>query len=172
MMSKREIIFLSAVGVAAAVFLIDRLLPDTSGNSEQTNAQIAEAQSFVDKQVVRIKTMALQPHEKVALDFLLNELPANPFAREFSGAISNQKEFNSMSSITPALSYNGYLRAKNRIIALVNDEDYEVGNQIKDTPLVICAISKETINLENSKFKSKSKLNIKIQPPDSETGDL
>jgi len=47
------------------------------------------------------------------------------------GFIDDQKRIGSLSSIAPVLFYIGYIRYGDRLVALINDEEYEVGDSIE-----------------------------------------
>jgi hypothetical protein len=161
-MSKREIIFLAVVALAVVVFLADQLMPSSRASDEQAQQRIAQTESFVDEQNQLLQEAGLEPHETIMLDMLIKELPVNPFARQWVDIIAEQKRMGSLSSIAPVLSYNGYIRCGDRFVALINEEEYEVGNKINDLPLIIRSISPEKIDVENPNTISQSQLSIKI----------
>ena len=167
-MSKREAIFLSCVGLAGVIFLVDHLISSAKADDTQTQQQVAQVEKLVSDQQLLLDTVGLKKHEIMTLNMLLEDPSANPFARQWVGIIADQKRIGSFSSITPILSYNGYIRYGDRMIALVNDEEYEVGDQIEDLPLVILAISPEQIDVENPNTVFKSRLSIKIFPMESD----
>jgi len=167
-MSKREIVIVACVALAGVLFLIDRVMPAAKDGSDQVRQQVAEVKTFVNAQQQLLVTVGLQPHERRILDRLLEELPANPFARQWVGVIDDQKRIGSLSSIVPVLSYIGYIRYRDRLVALINDEEYEVGDSIEGVPLVIRGISPEQIDVENPNTIFKSRLSIKILPAETD----
>ena len=167
-MSKREVIFLSCVALAGVIFLADHLISSAKEDDTQAREQVALVEKLVGEQQLLLDTVGLKKHEVMTLSMLLEEPATSPFARQWVGIIADQKRISSFSSITPILSYNGYIRYGDRMIALVNDEEYEVGDQIKDLPLIICAISPEQIDVENPNTVFKSRLSIKIHPMESD----
>ncbi|MBC8205544.1 MAG: hypothetical protein H8E68_00120 [Kiritimatiellaeota bacterium] len=167
-MSKREVIFLSCVALAVVIFLADHLISSAKTDDTQARQQVALVEKLVNEQQVLLGKAGLKKHELITLNRLLEDPPSNPFARQWVGIIADQKRISNFSSITPVLSYNGYIRYGDRMIALVNDEEYEVGDQIENLPLVICAISPEQIDVENPNAVFKSRLSIKILPMESD----
>lgn len=171
MRSKREILLLSGIVIAAVILVHERLAPSMQKNKIEARQRIEKTKRFIADQEQRIQSSRLQWHETLMLNVLLKEIPPNPFARQWIGIVSDQKRINSLSTIEPVLSYNGYIRAGERYIALVNEEDYEIGNKIEHVPLVIRSISPEKIDVENPNTVSQSRLSIKILPLESENED-
>jgi hypothetical protein len=168
MMAKREILLLSGVALAAGVLLYDRLAPSLQKNKDLAEKSILDAQAFVEEQKQTLLQVELKPHEQLMIRMLLEDSPPNPFARQWSRTISDQKNINRLSSVEPVLSYEGYIRCGERIIALVNGEEYEVGDKIAHVPLSIRKITPEQIDVENPKTISQSRLSIQILPLDAD----
>ena len=164
MKSKREIILLGGVMVAVVAFLYQRLVPAMQEDQIHADEHVAETKAFIAEQQVRLVKSKLKPHETLMLSVLLEEIPPNPFARKWIGMISDQRRINDLSTVEPVLSYDGYIRTDDRYIALINDEDYEVGNKIEHVPLYIRHISSDKIDVENPNTVSESRLSIKIIP--------
>jgi hypothetical protein len=164
MISKREMIFLGGVMAAAIFMLYDRIAPSFKQNKDITTKSITETKAFIQEQENRLLASKLKGHEVLMLEVLQQENPGNPFGRAWIGVIADQKRINRLSSIEPVLSYNGYMKAGNRIVAIVNDEAYETGNKIDHVPLTISQITPTRIDVENLMTESKSRLSVKILP--------
>ena len=87
-MSKCEIVILACVALAGVLFLIDRLMSTVKEGRDQVRQQVAEVKTFENAQQQLLATVGLQPHERRIIDRLLEELPANPFARQWVGSLT------------------------------------------------------------------------------------
>ena len=163
MISKRELILLSAVAVASLVFVVDPLAPS---ETEVNHPSLSETQTFVDEQWGVLMALQLKPHEKCVLDLLQDPPFENPFARSWVSTLYEQKRMAGLSRSSSSLSFDGYIRQGNRFIALVNAEEYEVGAKLEHSPMVIREITPDKIIVENPSSTSTSRLSIKISRPE------
>ncbi len=153
MANREKIILLMMIIVAA--YGGYSYFSDSSSNIivEGSNQKLSEMKKFVIDAATSLSNEYISAADKYIIDQAEKVWPQDPFLQ--SGARLTSEPFEARAEVTVQtvqISYSGFLQTPDTLIAIVNGNEYETGDQLSETGYYVKKISpaKIVLGLENN----------------------
>lgn len=154
--SKREKILLAVMGAAIVIAAVYLMWPSKTPRSlEMTPEKLSDSKKAAEAQLQSIERIKLSPREMHAVRDAQAGWPRDPLAPkppEAEAAVERDKFF-----------YTGYVRIGDRVLAVINGREYQIGEQLESGGFEVAEISPEAVVLMG--VVRKNKVRIPYQDP-------
>lgn len=144
---ERVIIFLMIVAVAYGAYNLF-LAPGEKVTVDGSQKKLAELKNFVVEAATRLSSESVSAADKYIIEKAEDTWPQNPFLQSGTILTSQPKEPKAEAETQKIkLSYTGFLQMADSFLAVVNDMEYETGEQLSGTGYYIKHITPEKVVL-------------------------
>lgn len=148
-MQKRELILICLMG-AAILFGVYTLLFGDAARVDATANSVARADLKAMVREMRTSVAKEHPSELDMYKLALAEgtdMP-DPFTKLPLSGIASKREDIVVSTDSTEFSYNGYVELGGRKLAIINGEEFGIGEQVDEQGCFVVAIGRKSVRLE------------------------
>ncbi len=132
------------MGLVVVYGAIDFLLPKKTVNRLNDQVTVEEVKKFMSDVIEQVNKTNLSPKDQYVIDLSLRRWEKDPFVKDANlFKLEEKKSDGSVEAIH--IRYTGYLQIADKMIAVINGSEYEVGQPIDPYGYTVIRITKQNV---------------------------